>query len=124
MSSPQDRQTRDLNIERAAIKLNNVTWRILPGTEIAHLRIAMFSEGEAADLRKAIGDLRRQGAHGIILDLRNDPGGALDEAVSTASQFLTSGNVLWEKDATGKLTPIAVQAGGVAPDLPMAVLVK
>ncbi len=124
VANPKDRQKRDLSIERAAIRLSNVTWRMLPGTDIAHLRIAMFSEGEAQDLRKALGDLRRAGARKLILDVRNNPGGALDEAVITASQFLTSGNVLWEKDATGKLTPIPVLSGGLAPDIPMAVLMN
>ena len=42
----------------------------------------------------------------LILDIRNNPGGALDEAIGTASQFLASGNVLWEKDSAGNLTPI------------------
>jgi carboxyl-terminal processing protease len=69
-------------------------------------------------------EIKRQGARKIILDLRNNPGGALDEAVGTASQFLASGNVLWEKDAAGKLTPIPVRSGGAALDLPLAVLIN
>jgi len=124
VSNPKDKQTRNVTVERASIKLKNVTWHLLPGTDIAHLRIAMFSDGVAGDLRKALGDLRRAGAKKLILDLRNNPGGALDEAVGTASQFLTSGNVLWEKDAASKLTAVPVEPGGVAPDLPMAVLVN
>jgi carboxyl-terminal processing protease len=122
--NPRDKRKRKLNIARASIKLNNVSWQRLPGTDIAHLRIALFSDGEAGDLRRALLEIQRRGVHGIILDLRNNPGGALDEAIGTASQFLSSGNVLWEKDAAGKLTPIPVQAGGAAPDLPMAVLIN
>ena len=122
--NPRDKRKRKLNIARASIKLNNVSWRRLPGTDIAHLRIALFSDGEAGDLRNALVEIKRQGIHSIILDLRNNPGGALDEAIGTASQFLASGNVLWEKDGGGKLTPIPVQPGGAAPDLPMAVLIN
>jgi carboxyl-terminal processing protease len=88
------------------------------------VRISIFSDGVAADLRKALLELQQQGAKQIILDLRGNPGGALDEAVSAASQFLSSGNVLWEKDAAGKLTPFPVQPGGVACGLPMAVLIN
>jgi carboxyl-terminal processing protease len=122
--NPRDKRKRKLNIARASIKLNNVSWQRLPGTDIAHLRIALFSDGEAGDLRKALLEIKRQGIRGIILDLRNNPGGALDEAIGTASQFLASGNVLWEKDGSGKLTPIPVQPGGAAPDLPMVVLIN
>jgi carboxyl-terminal processing protease len=122
--NPRDKQKRQINIERASIKLNNISWQRLPGTDIAHVRIAMFSDGEAADLHKALLEMKRQGTRKLILDLRNNPGGALDEAVGTASQFLDTGNVLWEKDAEGKLTPIAVQPGGPAVDLPMAVLIN
>jgi carboxyl-terminal processing protease len=120
----RDKRKRQLTIARASIKLNNVSWQILPGTDIAHVRIALFSDGEAGDLRKALLELERQGARKIILDIRNNPGGALDEAIGTASQFLASGNVLWEKDSAGKLIPVPVQPGGAAPDLPMAVLIN
>jgi carboxyl-terminal processing protease len=61
---------------------------------------------------------------GIILDLRNNPGGLLGEAVSVASQFLKNGNVLLEKDAQGKTTPVAVQPHGPVTDLPMVVLIN
>jgi carboxyl-terminal processing protease len=120
----RDKRKRQLTIARASIKLNNVSWQILPGTDIAHVRIALFSDGKAGDLRKALLELERQGARKIILDIRNNPGGALDEAIGTASQFLASGNVLWEKDSAGKLIPVPVQPGGAAPDLPMAVLIN
>jgi carboxyl-terminal processing protease len=122
--NPRDGRRRQIKIVRAAMKLKNVSWQRLPGTALAHLRIAMFSEGEAADLRKALLEIQQQGIEGIILDLRNDPGGVLDEAVATASQFLKSGNVLWEKDAENTITPIPVEAGGVAPDIALAVLIN
>jgi len=122
--NPHDGQRREIKIVRAAMKVNNVSWQRVPGTALAHVRIAMFSEGESADLRKALLEIQTQNIKGIILDLRNDPGGVLDEAVGTASQFLKSGNVLWEKDAKGAITPVPVQAGGVAPDIALAVLIN
>ena len=110
---------------RASIKLNNVSWQRLPGTRLAHLRIAMFSAGESEDLRKALLEIERQDLQGIILDLRSNPGGVLDEAVATASQFLKSGNVLWERDAGGTITPVPVlPGGGVALNIPLAVLIN
>jgi carboxyl-terminal processing protease len=122
--NPRDKRQRNISVARASIKLNNVSWQRLPGTDIAHVRIAMFSDGEAGDLRRALLEIKRRGIRGIILDLRNNPGGALDEAIGTASQFLASGNVLWEKDSAGKLTPVPVQPGGAAWELPMVVLIN
>ncbi len=122
--NPRDGRRREIKIVRAAMKLNNVTWQRLPGSDLAHLRIAMFSDGETADLRKALQEIKAQGLQGIILDIRNNPGGALDEAIGTASQFLRSGNVLWERNANSIITPVPVQPGGLAADLPMAVLIN
>jgi carboxyl-terminal processing protease len=122
--NPHDGLRREVKIMRASLKVNNVAWQRLPGTQLAHLRIAMFSEGESADLRKALLEIKQQGLQGVILDLRNNPGGALDEAVATTSQFLKSGNVLWEKDSSGVIKPVAVQPGGVATDLPLALLIN
>lgn len=122
--NPHDGQRREVKIVRTAMKINNVSWRRLPGTALAHLRIAMFSEGESGDLRKALLAIKKQKLQGIILDLRNDPGGALDEAVATASEFLKSGNVLWEKDAKGRTTPVPVRPDGLATDTPLVVLIN
>ncbi len=122
--NPNTGQTREVTLVRTRIKLHNVTWQRLPGTEVAHVRIAAFSQGAANDLQQALKDIREQGLTRIILDLRNNPGGLLDEAVSTASQFLESGNVLLEQDAQGNVTPVLVEESGVALDMPLVVLVN
>jgi carboxyl-terminal processing protease len=121
--TPDTGQTRDVTLVRAEITLENVIWQQLPGTQIAHVRIVAFSQGVTVDLQKALAEIQQQGLTGIILDLRSDPGGLLSEAVGTASQFLASGNVLLEKDAQGTITPVPVQDGGLAPDLPLVVLI-
>ena len=124
VSNPSDGRRREIKIVRAAMKLNNVSWQRLPGSDLAHLRIAMFSEGETGDLKRALLEIQKQGLRGIILDIRNNPGGALEEAIGTASQFLKTGNVMWEKNASAIITPVPVQPGGVATDIPLAVLVN
>jgi carboxyl-terminal processing protease len=121
---PGDGQTRDVTLVRARIAMQNVTWHQLPGTTIAHLRIAAFSQGVSNDLQKALTEIKAQGMTGIILDLRSDPGGLLDEVINVASEFLKSGNVLLEKDAQGKTTPVPVQPESVVTDLPMVVLIN
>lgn len=121
---PRTGRSSDITIVRARITLHNVTSARLPGTTVADLRIATFSKGVTQDLRKALIDLQLKGITGLILDLRNNPGGLFDEAVGTASQFLRSGNVLLEKDAMGRITPVPVGSGGVALAVPMVVLIN
>lgn len=120
---PRTHAIRTLTLIRAQITIRNVTWRLLPGTDIAHLRIAEFDHGVADELRGALRAIQARGARGLILDLRDDPGGILGEAVSVASQFLSRGNVLLVRDAKGAVTPVPVQSGGLAPRLPLVVLI-
>ncbi|MBI5440800.1 MAG: S41 family peptidase [Deltaproteobacteria bacterium] len=121
---PATKSLRDITLTRARILIHSVTWRRLPGTDLAHVRIASFSKGVTTDLRAALREVRKEDLRGVILDLRNDPGGLLDEAIGVASQFLEHGNVLLEKDAAGKIVPVPVEPGGVLTDLPLAVLVN
>ncbi len=121
---PRTSQTRDITIIRARVTLHSVTWNPLPGTTVAHLRISTFSKGVAKELREALTGIRRERLTALILDLRNNPGGLYDEAVSAASQFLQSGNVLLEKNALDKIRPVPVQPGGVATDVQMVALVN
>jgi carboxyl-terminal processing protease len=121
---PRSGRTRETTIERASIKLHSVSWRTLPGTSIAHLRLASFEEGTAKELRKALAQIEQSPANSIILDLRDNPGGLLEEAVASASQFLRGGNVLLVKNAQGHVKPVPVEKGGTATNVPMAVLIN
>jgi carboxyl-terminal processing protease len=124
IQDPTTGQTRDVTITRARIEIQNVTWHMVPGTTIADVRLAGFSEGVTKDLVKALQQIQAQNPTGLILDLRNNPGGLLSEAVGVASQFLSSGNVLQEKDAQGNIKDVPIEPGGVAPNIPMVVLIN
>ncbi len=121
---PKTNAIRDVSITRAKINVQNVTWIILPGTTIADVRIAGFSQGVTNDLRSVLKQIQAQGATGIVLDLRNDPGGLLDEAIGVTSQFLGSENVLLVKNAQGQQQAISVKPGGLALNTPMVILVN
>jgi carboxyl-terminal processing protease len=122
--NPETGLSRNVSIVRARIPLHNVIWQLLPGTRVAQVRISSFSNGITVDLYKALGKIREEGGTSLILDLRNNPGGILDEAVGTVSQFLREGNVVLEKDSAGRVTPVRVTSGGRAYDFPLVVLVN
>lgn len=120
----EDDTQRELTLTRAKIRVNDVTWAQVPGTTIGVVRISGFSDGVGKGLKNALGEMKAQKMTGVILDLRNNPGGLLHEAVTTTSQFLDKGNVLLEKDAQGKINEVKIEAGGIATDLPMSVLIN
>jgi carboxyl-terminal processing protease len=122
--SPKSGQSREITIVRAEITIRNVRWQRLSGSKVAHLRIAGFSQGVAEEVRKAITEVRGQRLTGIILDLRDNPGGVLDEALGAASQFLSGGNVVLEKNGKGDVKPVPVKPGGLAPGIPLVVLIN
>ena len=124
VQDPNSGDVIDVSIERARINIHNVSWQMLPGSSIAYIRLAGFSQGVSQDLEKALKEIRTQGGKKIILDLRDNPGGLLSEAVGVASQFLSSGNVLVEMNAQGNKSPVQVKKGGLATDMPLVVLVN
>jgi carboxyl-terminal processing protease len=116
--------TTDLTIVRAEITINPVNWQMLPGTTIADLRISSFSQGTSTALDTALAAIKAQGVTGIILDLRDNPGGLLDEAIGTASRFLAGGFILEEKDINGNIKKDAVLNNVTKTNLPIAILVN
>jgi carboxyl-terminal processing protease len=122
--NPNTGRPSDVTIVRERITLHSVDWLRLPDTSVAHVRIAAFNRGVTKDLRRTLLAIQEEGIIGLILDLRNNPGGLYEEAISTGSQFLSRGNVLLEKDASGKITPVPARPGGGALTVPMAVLIN
>ena len=92
------------------------------GRRWGELRLATFSTGAASALRGQIDSLERRGATGLVLDLRQNPGGLLDQAVAVSSLFLNRGVVV---SLTGAHNPREVYRarGGIATRLPLVVLV-
>jgi carboxyl-terminal processing protease len=124
LQNPDTKAIRDLTITRAKITVENVTWGMVPGTTIAHIHISGFSSGVTTQLKTALKAIQAQNAAGLVLDLRDDPGGLLSESIGVTSQFLTSGSVLEEKDVKGVIHQVPVQAGGLATNIPLVVLIN
>jgi carboxyl-terminal processing protease len=112
-----------LTITRAEIDVPDVSWHMLQGRPVAHLAILSFGEKADRQLREAIDQARKAGARGLVLDVRANPGGLKEQAVTVTSEFLKDGNVFIEQDAAGRQKPVPVKPDGVATDLPLVVLI-
>lgn len=86
--------------------------------------VARFAEGTADDVAAAVGDLLDRGARALVLDLRANPGGSLNEAVATASLFVRGGTAVERLDADGSAQRVAVEGSRWMTDAPLAVLVS
>jgi carboxyl-terminal processing protease len=114
---------RTYTITRADVAIEPVSWTMVPGTTTALLHLDSFSTGAADSLVESLKAIEAAGAERLILDLRGNPGGYVNEAVGVASQFLSEGVVYVDRDASGKETPQNVSPGGAALDIPLVVLV-
>ena len=118
-----DGKERVVRLVRADVHIEPVSWAMVPGTKIADLRLEQFSSGATPKLKTAIEELRAAGADRLILDVRGNPGGYVNEAVGIISQFLASGTIYRERNAAGGEKATPVSPGGTATDLPLVVLI-
>lgn len=112
----------EIVITRGVIPLTSVILRTEPGEQFAHIRITDFYADTANRLVQAIQQAKESGAEGLIIDVRNNPGGLLSTAIDVTSQFLKEGLVLYELDGDGNRTNWKVRSGGVATEIPMVVI--
>jgi carboxyl-terminal processing protease len=111
------------DITRDIITNSAVSKQLLAGN-VGYLRISSFSQTVATDLRRAMDELRAKGAKGWVLDLRNNPGGLLDQAVRVADMFVDSGTLVTTVGHAGRQREEKRAEGGSSDHLPLAVLVS
>jgi len=122
-----ERNPIELSITRDVIRPQVARFR-LEGNDIAYVRLSAFNEQTEAALRRAISTMRQQAGgnlRGVVLDLRNNPGGLLDQAVQVADDFLDQGEIV----STRARRPEDAQRwnarqGDIAQGLPMVVLIN
>ncbi len=117
-----DKEPFEQKVTRREIKMDSVKFEMRG--QMAYIRIQQFILPTTSDFKTALVEAYKQGAKGIILDLRDNPGGLLSEAVDVASQFLTRGIAVKVVDKDGWETVQKVKPGGIARELPVIVLVN
>jgi len=116
---------RVFDLRREEIDSPVVTWARVPGTDVAHVLLSSFSDDSAEELRAAFGEAREAGARRFILDLRDNPGGRLDQAVEVAGFFLEPDSIAYvRKDASGGREEVEVEGEPGLTDAPLVVLVN
>ncbi len=94
-----------------------------PITDLAYMSISEFSESTPQEVAKVAGDAESSGKKGLIIDMRVNPGGLLQQTVDTADLFLNQGVILTEEDRDGNKNVYRAKAGGVALNIPIVLLV-
>ncbi|HLF28669.1 MAG TPA: S41 family peptidase [Anaerolineae bacterium] len=117
-------QTFEIEIERVQIAPPSTTWRIIDNApEMGYISIRVFTDRTVTEVRQAVDELRRRGAHALILDVRDNGGGLLQSAIDVTGQFV-AGVVMIERQREGGERQFTVPPGGAALDLPLVVLVN
>ncbi len=91
---------------------------------IGYISISLFGERTASEMRTALEELKQDDLHGLILDLRDDPGGLLNAAVDVTGEFIGREVVLHERKKDGTEKAYTSANGAVISDIPMVVLVN
>ena len=111
-------------IEFAVINVPSVIWRVMSEDErIGYLQVLRFTNRTPGEVTDAVSSLRESGIEALILDLRNNSGGLLEESVTVAGLFLDGGIVTYEISKNNERELTAAE-GGIASDLPLVVLVN
>jgi carboxyl-terminal processing protease len=118
-------KVRRLTLTRAEVTLPNVSSRVerADGGKLGYVRLLSFSEGAHAQLAGAVKKVEKGGAEGIVVDLRHNPGGLLDEAVLTASLFLPKDKVVVSTDSRTQGKSVHKTTGDRLTSLPLVVLI-
>ncbi|MBI4993086.1 MAG: S41 family peptidase [Candidatus Magasanikbacteria bacterium] len=115
-------EVQEITIVRDTIVVPNVVWE-MKDKNIAYLRVSSFNDDTWNQFDKAIKEIKLKSAKGIVLDLRSNPGGYLDTAISVASEWIKSGNIVTEKFSADRENNHATIGAHRLLGVPTAVLV-
>jgi len=119
-----EQETRDISILRDIIEIKSVKLNFKEES-LAHLKITKFGENTDKEFNEVANQIIAKNTKGIILDLRNNPGGLLDKAVNVASKIIPKDQVVvLEEDSQGKKESLKTVGGDKLNNIPMVVLIN
>ncbi len=114
----------ELDVIRDDVEIEPAAWAFAPGSDVAVIRIVQFSDQAGRETRRVIEAALAAGATGMVLDLRGNPGGLVDEALVVIGSFLETGVAYQEQGRDGGPRDVEITPGwSLAPELPVVVLV-
>ena len=119
----EDGVDKDVTLTRRQIHMKTVMGQMVEGTNIGYIRIGVFGEDTGAEFTKEYQSLREQGMEKMILDLRNNPGGLVDQAVEVAGNFMPQGSTVVSFTSSDGNTQ-TFEANGTGDTVPMVVLIN
>lgn len=126
--SREGTEAKDIEITRAIIKVPSMEYKIQTtanGKKIAHVTLYQFSDTIYQDFKTAAVDILDNNVSGIILDMRNNPGGLVNQSTNIAGWFLERGQlVLSEQDKNGEKTELTANGPSSFASLPLVVLIN
>lgn len=119
----RDGEEQSFTVQRRQIHVPTVAGKMVDGTDVGYIRVAVFSDGTADDFTKEFTKLREQGMNKLILDLRDNPGGIVEQAVGVASNFVPpNSTIVSYTEQDGKVDQYTAQ--GTDDPIPIVVLVN
>lgn len=119
-----DEDPKELKITRETINVKSVTLEFKDG-DIALIKITKFGDDTTTEMNRAANLAVSQKARGVLLDLRNNPGGYLESAIDVSSKFVPRGKiVVSEEQRNGQKKDYAARGGDILGNLPIVVLVN
>ncbi len=113
-----------IRVTRDTIAIPVLEWKMKEGN-VAHIQLFTFSENSAALMRNALYEAKAAGAKGIVLDMRNNPGGYLDAAIAIAGYFMNPGQtVIFEEFRNGRKDSFETEGTPIVAGLPIAILMN
>lgn len=120
---PSEDKYIEFEIKRAEVENVSVDYRMLDNN-VGYISVTQFYENTPKEYKEAVEDLEKQGAKGLIVDLRDNPGGLLNAVVDMCAYTLNGGNIVTTKDRDGKVTSSFDDKDDHSIDVPMVVLVN
>jgi len=112
------------HIDREDVPIEPASWAMVPGSEVAVVRIVQFSLDAGQRTRDAIEAALAAGACGLVIDLRGNPGGLVDEAVDVAAAFMEGGVAYQEQGREGPPAAVPIPPGRtISTDVPLVIVV-